>query len=274
MPISLTDIERYYDTQQVFYTNLWSRSALHLGLWYSTTKDLKEAISNTDRLICQVLDIQSDDMVLDAGCGVGGTSFHIAQATRARVHGITLSQVQLEIARRECRRLGLEDRVRFSREDFCHATFNDESFSKVFGIESVSHALEKADFIAEAYRVLAHGGQLAVCDGFLARDRIVDTQDPVYARFLEGWALPNLTSTEAFSSSLKRIGFKEIEFTDLSGLVQRSVDRVHVHGLWTRPFSIIRSLGGSVRRDYPARYQKLLFDRGILVYGVFAARKT
>src|ERR1051326_4791536 len=258
MPVSTVDIERYYDTQQVFYTHLWSRSALHYGLWYPETKTLREAIKNTDRLMTHLLDIRRDDIVLDAGCGVGGSCFHIAESTRAHVEGITLSGVQLAIARRSCKQLGLETRVNFSRQDFCQTDFKDMSFSKVFGIEAISHALQKADFVAEAYRLLMYGGRLGVCDAFLARDDPAIAEDLTYKRFLQGWALPNLVSRTSFTTLLRGAGFKEIVFHDLSDLIARSINRIYLHGLWTHPFSVLKALLGAARRDYPARNQKSL----------------
>ena len=45
------DIERYYDTQQVFYTLLWSRTAVYYGLWYHDTKSLAQAILNSNNFV-------------------------------------------------------------------------------------------------------------------------------------------------------------------------------------------------------------------------------
>src|SRR5688500_934131 len=92
-------IVEYYNSSQFYYTHFWSRTALHYGLWYDDTRNLAEAIRNTDKLVIQVLAITSADVVLDAGCGVGGTAMYIAETTGARVAGVTLSDVQLSIAR-------------------------------------------------------------------------------------------------------------------------------------------------------------------------------
>jgi tocopherol O-methyltransferase len=88
------DVERYFDTQQIFYTLFWSRTALHYGLWYDNTRSLAEAVGNTNKFILEALNIDVDDRVLDAGCGVGGTSIYIAEVTGATVDGITLSTRQ------------------------------------------------------------------------------------------------------------------------------------------------------------------------------------
>lgn len=272
--ISIADIERYYDKDQIFYTYIWSRTALHYGLWYPGTSKLSEAIRNTDRLVCQLLDIRPDDVVLDAGCGVGGSSVYIAATTRATVEGITLSRVQLRIAQRMCRRLGLDELVRFSRQDFCGTGFADRAFTKVLGIESVSHALDKSEFVREAFRLLSDGGRLAVCDAFLASDDPAVTNDIIYVDFLKGWALPNLASVDHFRRLLFDKGFTKVVFYDLSPLIERSSFTIYLHGVWMRPFSAIRSLFGSPRRDVAARHQRHLFTHRRLVYGVLVAAKN
>src|SRR4051794_8220338 len=104
MAFSNSDVAWYYDTYQSGYSRFWSPTALHYGFWYEDTKSLGEAVRNTDRLVVDLLGIGPDDVVLDAGCGVGGTSLHVAETTGARVYGLTLSSVQLEIARRNAAR--------------------------------------------------------------------------------------------------------------------------------------------------------------------------
>lgn len=78
-------------TRSKSFTLFWSRTALHYGLWYDNTRSLAEAVGNTNKFILEALHIDADDRVLDAGCGVGGTSIYIAEVTGATVHGITLS---------------------------------------------------------------------------------------------------------------------------------------------------------------------------------------
>ncbi|MCA1568603.1 MAG: class I SAM-dependent methyltransferase [Acidobacteria bacterium] len=100
MPISNKDVARYYNTHQIIYTLFWSRTALHYGFWYEDTNSLAEAVLNTNRFVIDAMAIDFNDIVLDAGCGVGGTSIHVAETTGAKVEGVTLSDVQLKIARK------------------------------------------------------------------------------------------------------------------------------------------------------------------------------
>jgi len=71
MSITNKDIARYYDTNQIFYSYFWSRTALHYGFWDGDTRSLAEAIINTNNFVIDALAIDSDDTILDAGCGVG-----------------------------------------------------------------------------------------------------------------------------------------------------------------------------------------------------------
>src|SRR5437868_6451338 len=161
MPISNTDIARYYDRHQIIYTLFWSRTALHYGFWYEDTKSLAEAILNTNRFVVDALAIDFKDTVLDAGCGVGGTSMHVAETTGAIVEGITLSDVQLKIARRRASKALAARLLNFSKQDFTKTNFRENTFSKIFGIESICYAHRKIDFLKEAYRILKPGGRIA-----------------------------------------------------------------------------------------------------------------
>ncbi|MEK7497834.1 MAG: methyltransferase domain-containing protein, partial [Patescibacteria group bacterium] len=56
--------------------------------------------NQTDILIDAMGGVKSSDLVLDAGCGRGGTSFMIAEQTGASVRGITISPYQAGFAAR------------------------------------------------------------------------------------------------------------------------------------------------------------------------------
>ena len=98
--ISNRDIKEYYNQTQILYNLFYSKgtNGLHYGFWYKDTKKPSEAILNTNKFVLNILQIDNEDSVLDAGCGIGGTSIFIAESTGAKVSGITLSEVQLEQA--------------------------------------------------------------------------------------------------------------------------------------------------------------------------------
>src|SRR3989344_4154740 len=272
--VSNKDIAAYYDTHQFWYSHFWSPAALHYGFWYEDTKDLAEAILNTNKFVIDALWINHEDVVLDAGCGVGGSSIYIAETTGARVEGVTLSEVQLKIATERAGRSSASDTLRFSLQDYTCTNFGGGTFSKIFGIESICHANKKIDFLKEAYRLMQPGGKIAVADAFLTKEDLDAEENNIYTNFIEGWVLPNLATKDRFQKDLLETGFTNVLFRDMHDKVKRSSEIIYNHSRFTYPFNLIGSKLGLVPRNFSARYQKEFFDRKIAVYGVFVAEKT
>ena len=275
MPISNNDIVYYYDTHQINYDLFWSKTALHYGFWYEDTKNLAEAISNTDKFVIKVLAINSEDTVLDAGCGVGGTSIYVAKTTGARVEGVTLSDNQLKIISRRIAQLGggTARLLNFSKQDYTQTNFKENTFSKIYGIESICHAHKKIDFLNEAYRIMKPGGKIAVVDAFLTKNNFDSEENKIYTKFTEGWLLPNLATKDEFSKYLAQAGFKNIVFHDMRSNVKKSSDRLYYLGLLASPLNFILSKLGIMRENFSPVYQKALFER-MATYGVFVAEKS
>lgn len=273
MPVSNIDIARYYDTHQIIYTLFWSRDALHYGLWYEDTKNPAEAISNTNRFVVDTLAIGSADTVLDAGCGVGGTSIYIAETTGARVEGITLSDVQVKIARRSASSSPVAGHLHFSKQDFTATNFGENTFSRVFGIESICYAHRKIDFLNEAYRVMTPGGKIAVVDLFLTRRNLGAQEVKIYKKTIGGWVLPNVSTTEDFRESLEQAGFQDITFHNLAENIKKSTEKLYYRNLLFYQLAFLKSRLGLGRENFSPIYQKALFAKRIATYGAFIAVK-
>lgn len=267
------EIAEYYDSHQSLYSRFWSPTALHYGFWYYDTKNLAEAITNTNKFVADALAINSGDVVLDAGCGVGGTSMYIAEATGARVEGITLSNVQLKIAGGRASRLPTSRLLNFSQQDYTRTSFKENAFSKVFGIESICHAQEKIDFLKEAYRIMKPGGKIAVVDAFLSKNDLSTEETKIYTKFIEGWVVPNLATKDGFSEDLTQAGFRNVVFHDMQDKIKKSSEKLYYYSLLTHPVNFIGSKLGLIRENFSVRYQKALFERRIAIYGVFVAEK-
>lgn len=274
MPISNKDIARYYDRHQIIYTLFWSRTALHYGFWYEDTKSLAEAVLNTNRFVVDALAIDSRDTVLDAGCGVGGTSIHVAETTGATVEGVTLSDVQLKIARKRASRSPAASLLNFSKQDFTKTNFREKTFSKVFGIESVCYAHRKIDFLNEAYRIMKPGGKIAVVDLFLTKENLDAQEMKIYTKTIGGWLVPNVSTKEGFWKSLEQAGFKNVAFHNMPNHIRRSTEKLYYRNLLFYPLAFLKSRLGIGRENFSPIYQKALFDRKIATYGIFVAVKS
>jgi cyclopropane-fatty-acyl-phospholipid synthase len=80
--------------------------------------------------------LQPGDTFLDIGCGWGGLVTYASEKYGVRARGITLSDAQLEVARKRIRKKGLEDRVTVEIKDYAHL---DGTFNKIASIGMYEH---------------------------------------------------------------------------------------------------------------------------------------
>ncbi len=123
--------------------------------------------------------------------------------------------------------MNLQGKTKFLVMDFLHTSFEDNSFDVVFGVESICHAKDKADFLKEAYRILKPGGRIVVIDGFLRRNPNGPAEERVYSEFLKGLALDNLAHIDLFKQDAERVGFKDVETLDKTKNVMRSSEEMY-----------------------------------------------
>ena len=155
-------IINYYDSSQWVYSIFVYNSkslGMHFGFWDEHTKNMQQAIINQHQAIIDYGQIKPQHQVLDAGCGVGGTSFYVAKHTQAQVTGITLSLKQVNIAQNQAQKNNLSHLTKFHTQDFTQTSFSNQYFDVIFGNESICYASPKSSFLNEAYRLLKPKGK-------------------------------------------------------------------------------------------------------------------
>lgn len=95
--------------------------------------------------------------VLDAGCGAGYGSAHLAEVA-ARVVGVDVSEEAIEYARRRYRRPNLE----FMVGDLLALELGDASFDVVCSFETIEHVDDVERYLGEIARVLRPDGTFVV----------------------------------------------------------------------------------------------------------------
>ena len=192
--------------------------------------------------------------------------------------GITISAKQADYARQHARRHGVSELVNFEVADFCATPFSDASFDVVWALESSCHALNKGDFLREAFRVLKPGGRVVVCDGFLLQRQFSEHQWQAVVTCLNGWAVPNLCSRDEMQGLFEQQGFEAIECHDITPQTQPSVEYMYKVAKRLKPVQKISQWLGLRTKAQTANYlvglaQYQLFTEKLTEYLIFVGRK-
>jgi ubiquinone/menaquinone biosynthesis C-methylase UbiE len=208
------DTAQHFEDCHLDYLFAWCNQdnlAFHYGYWDSDKPyEQHQALINKNQLLYDKVDIKPQDRVLDAGCGIGGSSIWMAKHFKNQAIGITISPKQVAYAKKQAKRKRVSDLVDFQVANYCDMPFEDESFDVVWAAESVCHTTRKGDFLKEAYRVLKKGGRLVYCDAFMMQKGFTASEWGTMMQFFNGWAVPNLCYCDHFEQLLQDTGFNQI----------------------------------------------------------------
>ena len=156
---SSRNIHAHYDLGNAFYGE-W----LDTGMTYSAALfdrpglSLEEAQNAKYRALCEGMDLQPGQRVLEIGCGWGGFAEFAAKTFGARVDAITISRAQHDYAKRRIFEAGLADRVDIQLTDYRDVTGVYDRVASIEMFEAVGEAYWPTYF-AKIAEVLAPGGK-------------------------------------------------------------------------------------------------------------------
>lgn len=216
------DVIRYYE-------RFWSKSelwwetdktlAIHLGYYEKGIRSHTDAVLHMNDLSWDLLelDAQKPVHILDAGCGVGGTSIYLAEKyPQVSFTGITIVPTHTIMAQRFADKRHVTHNTRFLLENYCQTSFPDDSFDGIIALESINYARSNEDLLKELYRVLKPGGRLVVIDGFRTDKPIPSGLEKFYHIWLNGRALVDLESIHEFETCMSQQGFRNVTVRDIS----------------------------------------------------------
>lgn len=116
---SATNIRDHYDLSNDFFKLFLDPSMTYSsGIFAKEQSTLEDAQQLKYEMLCQDLDLQQNDRVLEVGCGWGGFAIYAAKSRGCRVHGITISKEQLSYAKERVDQEGLSDLITLELRDY------------------------------------------------------------------------------------------------------------------------------------------------------------
>ena len=111
--------------------------------------------------------IQPGLIVLDVGCGLGGSVRYLASELECNVTGIDLTEEYVNVATALSKLVGLENKVQFHHASALELPFENETFDLIWTEHVQMNIEDKRLFYGEIFRVLKPGGRLLFHDIFL-----------------------------------------------------------------------------------------------------------
>jgi SAM-dependent methyltransferase len=116
--------------------------------------------------LAQWADVQPDHLLLDVGCGLGGTGRYLAATVGCRAVGLDVTKEYCRVAEMLSARVGMTDKTVFRQGSALALPFADGHFDVVWTEHVQMNIADKAGFYSEMARVLKPGGLFAFHDIF------------------------------------------------------------------------------------------------------------
>lgn len=193
--------------------------------------------------IARKLDLRPGQRVLDIGCGWGGLALYMNRTAGVDVLGITLSEAQLEIARRRAREAGVSERVRF---ELCDYRDLRGTFDRIVSVGMFEHVgpPHYEHFFRTCRDRLAEDGVMLLHT--IGRMGGPGSTDPFTSKYIfPGGYIPALSQILAASEGAR--------------LIAADVETLRLHYAYTLEHWYRRTMAGRARIEalYDARFFRL-----------------
>jgi tocopherol O-methyltransferase len=218
-------------------------------------------------------------IILDVGCGIGGSSLYLADRFSAKVTGITLSPIQARRAKARAEAASLSDSVHFQVADAQNMPFGDNSFDLVWSLESGEHMPDKQQFLQECYRVLKPGGKLLFatwCHRPIHRGSrpLTDNEIKHLRQIYEVYCLPYVISLPEYKAIAQNIGFSVIKTADWSTAVAPFWDEVITSAFTPEAiFGLLASGWTTIRAALAMGLMRDGYQTGLIRFGLLCGVK-
>lgn len=221
-------IAAFYDSSTALWEDMWG-DHLHHGYYSVSDEQEQETRKKSNRqaqidMIDNVLSwagVDSVKSMVDVGCGLGGSSRHIAKKFGCTSQGITLSPYQARRGNEISNTQGLGSEVELRVADALDQPFEDDTFDLVWSLESGEHMPNKKRFVDELVRVAAPGGRVIIvtwCHRVLdpGEETLTAEETTLLDQICDAYYLPQWCSVDDYVSLFESQGMENIRTADWS----------------------------------------------------------
>lgn len=286
-------IQQFYDTSSPLWERTWGEHMHHgyYGLSGQHRKDRRQAQVDLIEELLKWANVQSAQVILDVGCGIGGSTLYLAKKFAAQAVGITLSPVQAQRASQRATEQGIplqpwatlsetdNSAVSFQVTDALATPFPDNTFDFIWSMESGEHMPDKQAFLQECYRQLKPGGTFLMATwchrptNTLAGP-LTHSEQQQLDWLYRLYHLPYVISLPTYGELASAIGFTELEMADWSTQVEFFWQDVVRSALNPKVIAGILQAGSeTVRGTAAIALMTTGFSRGLIRYGILRGSK-
>ncbi|XP_052818692.1 uncharacterized protein LOC128244694 isoform X2 [Mya arenaria] len=207
--------QEFLDNQQyslngiLRYEKIFGRTFVSTG-GIDTTKDFVSR-----------LDLQPGQVVLDIGCGIGGSAFYMVKEFGVKVVAIDLSANMINIGMDRAREMDInEDEVQFEIADATKREYEPNTFDVIYSRDTILHIPDKLALFKQFFKWLKPGGKLFISD-YCCSDGDHSDQFKDYVK-QRGY---NLLSPARYGKVLEEAGFTRVDAQDRTDLFVQSLEK-------------------------------------------------
>ena len=211
-------ISHHYDLSNAFYDAILGETMAYSCAYFSDPGRTLDAAQEAKLdLICLKLGLQTDDTLLDVGCGWGSLTVHAAQRFGVRVVGVTIAEEQRDFVQHRIDRLGLHERAEVRLCDYRDV---EGTFDAVASVEMGEHVGERnyATYAQALHDRVRPGGRV------LVQQMSRHGGSPGGGPFIESFIAPDMT--------MRPVG-ETVAYLERAGLEVRDVHAMREHYVLT-----------------------------------------
>ncbi len=191
------NIREHYDLSNEFFALFLDRGLTYSSAFYAPQANtLEMAQAEKYRRLAEKMGLRAGHQVLEIGCGWGGFALYAAGSLGCRVHGITLSRKQLEIASQRVAHAHLQDQVTLEYRDYRDVQGQYDAIVSIEMLEAVGFEYLPAYF-AQCHRLLKPTGVLGLQVIISPDSRTADARrnvDWIQKHIFPGGYLPSIAA--------------------------------------------------------------------------------